>query len=88
VLYSSGNYGDGVDADNHDDVGHSQDDQIIQRQIDHDGDTLLVKGLIPFSTTEDELAKFFDVCIVSLSSSIWLQLRPPISEDNVDRVVK
>ena len=43
------------------DVDRSQNDKISHR----DGNTVLVQGLIPFNTTEDELAKFFNVCIIS-----------------------
>ena len=63
MFSSSGNYGDDVELSTHIDVDHGQNDQTSQR-IDQDGDTLLVQGLIPFSTTEDELAMFFNVCII------------------------
>ena len=52
-----------MELSTHIDVDHGQNDQTSQR-IDQDGDTLLVQGLIPFSTTEDELAMFFNVCII------------------------
>ena len=57
LLSSSGNYGDGVEVGTHVDHDHDQSSQII----DQDGDTLSVQGLIPFSTTNDELAEFFNV---------------------------
>lgn len=56
-LRSSGNYGDDVEVDTDINVDPSQNEQISHR----DGNTLLVQGLIPFSTTEDELAMFFNV---------------------------
>ena len=56
-MSSSGNYGDGVEVGTHVDHDYDQSSQVI----DQDGDTLLVEGLIPFSTAEDELAAFFNV---------------------------
>ena len=64
LLSSSGNYGDDVEVCTHSEVDHSQNNQTSQR-INQDGDTLLVQGLIPFGTTEDELAAYFNVCIIS-----------------------
>lgn len=62
ISFSSGNYGeDDIEVDTCSDLDHDQSDQIGQRMINHDGDTLLVQGLIPFSTSEDELADFFNV---------------------------